>query len=129
MTEQITPEEDERQEEEQLFQTIKEEIVKINGYQSKPRIDIELITREQARGRKYLDSMFDTIHMISEGTTILPQYTLIGGRLFEKLQDRLDEIRAREQKPEAFSLDFLNIYSWSNCREDYTYLAIFYGGK
>jgi hypothetical protein len=73
--------------------------------------------------------MFDTIRMNSDGSAILPEDTLLHGRLFYKLQEKLHKIRASGQRPEVFSLDFLNTYTWSNCTEDYTYLAIFYGGK
>lgn len=127
MTKQITPEEDRKQVREQEFQALKTEISKINGYRITPRIDIELIRREQAKGRKYLDSIFGTIEMESDGTPILPRDTLIYGRLFNALREGLELLRADGQSPNAFSLDILNTYSWSNCRKNYTYFAIFYG--
>lgn len=129
---QETDEEYRRKVEESKHRMIKEEIAKINDWHrkyAKPTIDVDLIRREEAKGRQYLDSMFNTIYMRSEGTPILPRHTLIYGRLFDKIADKLKEIRAREQTPRAMSLDFLNTYSFSNCEEHYTYMAIFYGEK
>ena len=108
---------------------IKEEIKSINGYKKsgEKKVDLELITTEEARGLVFLGTLFETIKMVSDGTSIGFVDTLVYGKLYEKLADKIAELKAEGKTPNAFSLDYLNTYSYSNCIEHYTYVANFYG--